>query len=355
MVAPIRQTTQWQHDAQSKEYDAVIDVRSPSEFADDHIPGAINLPVLNDDQRAEVGTIYKQVSPFKARQIGAQYVSRNIAQHIDHLMAHGPDWRPLVYCWRGGQRSGSMARILAEIGWVTTLLEGGYKTYRENVLSTLSEYPQQFKIILLQGPTGSAKTHILKSVQQLGAQIIDLEGLAAHRGSLLGAEPDQAQPSQRMFETRLADALNQLDPALPVLVEAESSRIGSCHIPQGFWAEMHNAPQIHINASIEDRVSFLIRDYPHLISNTETLNRLIDGMINRHGHKVTGQWRDLAHAQEWPEFVRQLILEHYDPAYKNSSERKDGENLGLITPKTLDQNGIEDAAQQIYDVLNRVS
>jgi len=351
MVAPIRTTTAWQHDDKGNAFDAIIDVRSPSEFADDHIPGAINLPVLNDEERAEVGTIYKQVSPFKARQLGAQYVSRNIAQHLEELKARKADWRPLVYCWRGGQRSGSMARILAEIGWVTTLLEGGYKTYREQVMNSLAERSKDLKLVLLQGPTGSAKTHILNAAQNYGVQVIDLEDLAAHRGSLLGAEPGQAQPSQRWFESQIAQIIAQLDLNKPILVEAESSRIGNCYIPQGFWQMMHDAPQIHINASIESRVEFLIRDYPHLIADPQQLDRLIDGMVNRHGYEVTASWRALAEAKDWSEFVKQLITQHYDPAYKNSSARKDGENLGEIVPKTLDQREIDAAAGQIPKIL----
>ncbi|MCE2518153.1 MAG: tRNA 2-selenouridine(34) synthase MnmH, partial [Alphaproteobacteria bacterium] len=195
MVAPIRTTTDWTQD-----FDTVIDVRSPAEFADDHIPAAINLPVLSNDQRAEVGTIYKQVSPFEARRLGARLISGNIAAHLGTALKDKPaGWRPLVYCWRGGQRSGSMARVLAEIGWVVTLVEGGYKTYRHDVTEQLDALAARITPVLIQGPTGSAKTHILNAAAGHGAQVIDLEGLARHRGSLLGFEPDQDQPSQRMF------------------------------------------------------------------------------------------------------------------------------------------------------------
>jgi tRNA 2-selenouridine synthase len=353
MVAPIRQTSSW-HGKDGDDYHAIIDVRSPSEFADDHIPGAVNLPVLSDDERAEVGTIYKQASPFKSRQIGAQLVSRNIAAHLDTLMEHSADWRPLVYCWRGGQRSGSMARVLAEIGWVTTVLEGGYKTYRQQVIDGLAANPSDFRIILLQGPTGSAKTRILKAAESEGVQVIDLEGLAAHRGSLLGSDPDQEQPSQRLFETYLYQALSLLDPSKPVLVEAESNRIGDCQIPQGLWQHMRPAPQIHIKASLESRVDFLIRDYPHLIADPGWLDRFIDGVVHRHGHEVTAAWRDLAMREEWPQFVTELVSQHYDPAYENSARRKTSDDIAYIEALSLDEKGIKGAARQIAEHLNTV-
>ena len=346
MVAPIRQTTDWKSG-----FDAIIDVRSPSEFADDHIPDAINLPVLSDDERAEVGTIYKQTSPLKARQLGAQYAARNIANHIDRLMEHDAEWRPMIYCWRGGQRSGSMARILAEIGWVTTVMDGGYKTYREHVMTGLGTLPNALKIVLLQGPTGSAKTHILNKVKDHDVQVIDLEGLAVHRGSLLGADPEDVQPSQRMFESRLYQKLSKIDPKKPILVEAESSKIGNCHLPQMFWQMMAKAPTIYIDADVKSRIDFLIRDYSHLIADPGKLNRLIDGMVHRHGYEVTSIWRQLADDQDWPQFVEQLITQHYDPAYQHSAPRIEGKSLGVITLKTLDNKGISKAAAEIPSLL----
>lgn len=349
MVAPIRQTSAWDNG-----FDAIIDVRTPHEYDDDHIPGAINLPVLSNDERAEVGKIYKQVSPFKARQLGAQYAARNIADNLDTLMQHDAAWRPLVYCWRGGQRSGSLARILAEIGWVTTVLDGGYKTYRDDVMSQLDELAAAINPVLVQGPTGSAKTHIINTAKTAGVQVIDLEDMAAHRGSLLGAEPDRVQPSQRLFETLLCDYLKRLDPSKPVLIEAESSKIGNCYLPQGLWKQMSEAPQILIQASVESRVDFLMRDYPHLIADPSHLNALIDGMVNRHGHDITQNWRQLAEDQDWPQFVRQLITEHYDPAYAKSSSRKDGHILGTICPKSLDAEGITAAAQEIPGLLTNL-
>ena len=224
-----------------------------------------------------------------------------------------PGWTPLIYCWRGGQRSGSMARILAEIGWVVSVLDGGYKSYRQAVIDGLTPLAEAIQPMLLQGPTGSAKTCILRAAASAGVQIIDLEDLAAHRGSLLGAEPDRQQPSQRLFESMLMQALQRIDPTRPVLIEAESSRIGSCHLPKGLWRQMINAPQIMIDAPVAARVDFLIRSYPHICADPGLLDKLINGMTRRHGHAICDGWRQLAESKDWQGLVTALINEHYDP------------------------------------------
>ncbi|MGB1962168.1 MAG: tRNA 2-selenouridine(34) synthase MnmH, partial [Candidatus Puniceispirillaceae bacterium] len=198
MGAPINRVESWT----ASDYDMIIDVRSPAEFADDHLPGAVNLPVLNNDQRAEIGTMYKQISPFAAKRAGAALVAGNIAQHIGSALKDADrNFRPLVYCWRGGQRSSAMARIFSEIGWQTDLVDGGYKRYRKQVLDGLDSLPQHLNLVVLRGRTGLAKTHILQAALARGAQVIDLEALANHRGSLLGPEPDGEQPPQRLFES----------------------------------------------------------------------------------------------------------------------------------------------------------
>lgn len=346
MVAPIRSTTEW-HD-----FDTIIDVRSPAEFADDHIPGAINLPVLDNDQRAEVGTLYKQVSPFQARKLGAQLAAENIARHLqESLNDHSADWRPLIYCWRGGQRSGSMARILAEIGWVVSILEGGYKSYRQTVMDRLDPLAETLKPVLLQGPTGSAKTRILHAAADAGVQIIDLEKLASHRGSLLGAEPGLDQPSQRLFESLLVKALEEIDPARPVLIEAESSRIGSCHLPKGLWHKMIEAPQIVLAAPVTARVEFLIRSYPHICDNPALLDKLITGMTHRHGYAVCQTWRDLVSRQDWPGLVTALITDHYDPSYAASAKRREGETLAQIETATLNDDDFTLLAEKVAGLL----
>ena len=349
MVAPIRTATDWRGG-----FDSVIDVRSPAEFDEDHIPGAINLPVLDDRERAEVGTVHKQTTPFEARKLGARLAATSIAGHIDGALAgHGPRWKPLVYCWRGGQRSGSMARILAEIGWVTTVLEGGYKAYRRRVEEGIAGAAAQLRPVLLQGPTGCAKTRILRAAAKAGVQILDLEGLAGHRGSLLGAEPGLPQPGQRMFESGLFAALEAIDPARPVLVEAESNRIGECQIPRDLWARMREAPRVEIHAALPARVAFLKRDYAHIIADPTPLDPLINGMVRRHGHAVCRAWRDLIEAGDWDGLVESLITQHYDPAYASSTKRRKGETLGRVEAVRLEDGDFPVLAKQVAAAMPR--
>src|SRR5437762_4380792 len=164
-----------------KDFDAIIDARTPAEYALDHIPGAISAPVLDDSERAEVGTLYKRVSPFEAKKLGGALVAKNVARHVEVLFG-GKDktWKPLVYCWRGGKRSGAMAHILREIGWQARTLEGGYRAYRKYVLGELAKLPARVDFRVVHGPTGSGKSRLLGALREAGAQVLDLEELAAH-------------------------------------------------------------------------------------------------------------------------------------------------------------------------------
>ena len=229
-------------------FHALIDVRSPSEFALDHVPGAINLPVLDDAQRAAVGTEYVQGSKFLARRTGAAMVARNIAAHLEGTLG-GRDgsFKPLVYCWRGGQRSGAMVTVMDQVGWPVAVLDGGYQTWRRHVRAALYDTPLEHRLMLIDGPTGAGKTALLGALKARGVQTLDLEALAAHRGSLFGAMPG-GQPSQKAFESRLHDALSRLDPARPVAVEAESSKIGGRIVPPSLWTAMAAAPAVRIEA-----------------------------------------------------------------------------------------------------------
>src|SRR5688572_19867023 len=206
-----------------RQFDTIIDTRSPAEYAEDHIPGAISAPVLDDAERAQVGTLYKQASPFDAKKAGVSLVAKNVSRHIEELFkAKDKTWRPLVYCWRGGKRSGAMAHILREIGWNAATLEGGYKAYRRWVVEELEKIPEKLDFRVIHGPTGSGKSRLLAALKRTGVQALDLEDLAAHRGSVLGNLPGRPQPSQKMFESLLLEELLALDPARPVFVEGES-------------------------------------------------------------------------------------------------------------------------------------
>ena len=300
-------------------FDEIIDVRSPSEFAEDHIPGAVNLPVLDDAQRAEVGTLYVQKSKFLASRVGAALVARNIAGHLEGHLADKPGrYAPLIYCWRGGNRSGAMATILSRVGWRTAVIKGGYRTYRRDVVARLYDGTFDAPLALLSGPTGSGKTALLAAMAERGAQTLDLEALAAHRGSLFGAEPGRDQPSQKGFESALGAALSQLDPQRPIVVEAESSRIGALTIPPALWRPMTAAPRIELCVPAPARARRLAAGYGDWLNDLEDLKSRVERMPRHHSRAVRDHWMSLASAGEAEAFALALIEAHYDPTYRRA-------------------------------------
>ncbi len=326
-------------------FDGVIDVRSPAEFAEDHVPGAINLPVLSDEERARVGTVYVQDSPFKARKMGAALVSRNAALHLEGPLAEmDGGWRPLIYCWRGGQRSGSFAMILSQIGWRAETLVGGYQTYRRLVVDRLHDAPFPAPVVLLDGNTGTAKTDILARLPALGVQVIDLEGLANHRGSALGAYGDQ--PAQKGFETRLAAAVEALDPARPVVIEAESSRIGQLNLPARVFEAMKGAKRIEVSAPLEARAAYLVRAYADLVEDTDLLVSRLEALVRLQGHARVASWEALARQGDFAELAAELMRYHYDPRYAKGRARSDVETV-LFKADALDDAGIDRLADQV--------
>ncbi len=309
------------HDLFALTADTIIDVRAPAEFAEDHLPGAINLPVLSDAERAQVGTIYVQDSPFKARKIGGALVAQNTARHLQGPLAqHLGDWQPLVYCWRGGQRSGAFATILDQVGWRVHLLKGGYQSYRRLVVAALYDTPIQHNITLIGGGTGTAKTALLHHLAAIGAQTLDLEGLAGHRGSLFGEMPG-GQPAQKLFESRIAAALCKMDPARTTWVEAESNRIGTRTLPPSLWAAMQAAPRVELVAPLSARTDFLCRSYNDLTQDSTQLAKLIDQLRPYHAGSLIADWRHMARTQDWPALASGLISAHYDPRYAKSAAR----------------------------------
>ncbi len=303
-------------------YSEIIDVRSENEFAEDHLPYAINLPVLNDEQRAQVGTIYKQVSAFEARKIGAAIVSQNISNYLQkHFASKDKNYSPLIYCWRGGQRSSSLALILSQIGWQVTVLTGGYKTYRAYVRQQLSDLPQKFKYKVLCGLTGTGKTYLLHQLEQQGLQILDLEALAQHRGSLLGQQwykTLQPQPTQKGFESLLLQKLQSFDPTKTVWLESESHKIGNIHLPSTLGAMMKKAICVELELPLDYRVDFLLHQYSHLISNPEILKTQLKELKYRYGQEKIKQWYTLIDEGKWSTLVKDLLINHYDPAYYRS-------------------------------------
>jgi tRNA 2-selenouridine synthase len=305
-----------------KDFDAIIDARTPSEYALDHIPGAVSAPVLEDSQRAEVGTLYKQVSPFEAKKLGAALIAKNVARHVEQLFGQNDKaWRPLIYCWRGGRRSGAMAHILREIGWDAQTLEGGYRAYRRWVVDQLATVPTEMEFIVVHGPTGSGKSRFLAALGRAGAQVLDLEALAAHRGSVLGGLPGEPQPSQKWFESQLLAALEKSNRAPPVFVEGESKKIGEIQVPEALMARMRASRCVTLETDLPTRVSLLLDEYQHFLANRAALDAQLDCLVALHGRERISEWKSLAAAGRWHEFVERLLVQHYDPAYQRSSLR----------------------------------
>jgi len=303
-------------------FDLVIDVRSPAEFALDHIPGAVNYPVLSNEERIQIGTLYKQVSPFAAKKLGAAFVSRNISNHLEtHLLELPREWRPLIYCWRGGERSGAFTHILNRIGWKAMQLEGGYQGFRRTVIDGLEQAANAFTFQVICGMTGSGKTRVLQEIGALGAQILDLESLAVHRGSVLGNEPNIEQPSQKGFETAVWNVLRSLDPSKPVFVESESKKVGGVHIPDALMEKIRNGACIELRSSTQTRVSWLIREYHHFLTDTDNFKSKLALLTAHYGKVQIAQWNDAIDAGNFPELVEELLVKHYDPSYQSSIVR----------------------------------
>ncbi|MCT4609704.1 MAG: tRNA 2-selenouridine(34) synthase MnmH [Pelagimonas sp.] len=336
-------------------FSTVIDVRSPAEFEEDRVPGAISLPVLDNEERARVGTLYKQQSPFDARKIGAALVFQNAARHIEGpLAAHDRDWKPLVYCWRGGQRSGSFGWLLREIGWRAEVVEGGYRSFRRLVNAALYTDPLPYKLVQLGGYTGTAKTEILHRLISQGVQVLDLEGLAHHRGSLLGAL-DGGQPSQRWFETTLVQQLFAFDPARPVLVEAESSKIGVLNLPPSLWEAMKQAPWIDISAPISARSQYLAQAYEDVLADGTRLRDRLSPLRMHRGHALVDHWEDLIASGDRLALCQSLAQDHYDKAYDKSMRAITRDVALRLVAEDLQGEDLDRLAVQIADHLQRMS
>ena len=335
-------------------FDTIIDVRSPAEFAEDHVPGAINLPALSDKERARVGIIYVQEAPFRARKIGAALVARNVADHLDGpLKDIEGSWQPLVYCWRGGQRSGSFASILSQIGWRAKVIEGGYQSYRNLVHDVLYKEVVPYKLILLDGNTGTAKTDILHRLRELDVQVLDLEGLANHRGSLLGSMAG-GQPAQKGFETALACALAQMDPTRPIIVEAESSKVGERVVPPTLWAAMKVASRIEIDAPLDARAQYLADAYLDISSDAAGLTAKLE-ILRRHRGGLVDGWLALLRAGEFQALARVLMDEHYDPTYRLGRTRHGANVLQKFSVSNLGINARADLALRIAAWVKTIS
>lgn len=334
-------------------FDCIIDVRSPAEFAEDHVPGAINCPALDNEQRIEIGTLYKQVSPFVARKKGAVLALRNIAAHIEAQFSDKEkNWKPLVYCWRGGQRSGSFQTVLRAIGWEAAQLKGGYKAYRSHVLAQLKDEPRRFRYIVIGGATGSGKTDLLKVLAAKGAQVLDLEGLAQHRGSVLGFDPKAPRQSQKGFDTKLLQELKRFDPARPVFLEAESRKIGIVHLPDSLFETMKIGELLVVDVPVEARVAYLLRAYDWFIAHPEDLKERLARLKELRGKNVIARWEEMIDSGAWEALVRDLLTVHYDPLYNKSSRSSytDDALRHVVSASAIGGDAFDTLAEEVLGV-----
>ncbi len=331
-------------------FDAIIDARSPAEFAIDHIPGAINCPVLDDEERRIVGTLYKQQGAFEARRVGGAMVAANLAKHLREQFVDKPaSWKPMVYCWRGGMRSGSMVTWLRLVGWDAQQLPGGYKGWRRHVIALIDRLSAGLPFVVICGATGNAKTRILQALAAQGEQVLDLEGLACHKGSLLGAIQGTPQPSQTSFETQLASVLESVDLQRPLYVEGESRRIGQLNVPVQLVERLRASPCIEIDASTDARVEYLLRDYAYLGERPDWLAGQIGMLKDLHGKETIGTWQQWALARELPPLFRELAVRHYDPAYRRSQRAhfRQWEQRSVLAADDLSPAAIDELARQV--------
>ena len=304
------------------EFDTVIDARSEDEHALDHLPGAINWPTLNNAERIQIGTMYKQVNAFEAKKRGAAIAARNIAAHIEREVIDKPrGWKPLVYCWRGGNRSGALATILGAIGFHVTLVEGGYKAWRAALVDDLPAQVQRLHYRVVCGPTGSGKTRLLHALATQGAQVLDLEGLAKHRSSVLGHIPGVEQPSQKRFDSLIWEALQAFDPAQPVFIESESKKVGNLRVPDALIDAMRASPCIDLQLPDEERVALLMEDYDFFVKDSDFFCQRLEALTELRGKAVVGEWIEKVRAGRTREVVLELLKLHYDPTYAASIAR----------------------------------
>ncbi|MDR3371797.1 tRNA 2-selenouridine(34) synthase MnmH [Rhodoferax sp.] len=332
------------------DFDAVIDARSEDEFAYDHLPGAVNWPTLNNIERIQIGTLYKQVNPFEARKRGAAIAARNIAAHIEREVIGKPkDWKPLAYCWRGGQRSGALSMVLGQIGFRVTLVEGGYKAFRAAMLRDVDRMVASLRFQVVCGPTGSGKTRLLQALSTQGAQVLDLEALANHRSSVLGAIPGVAQPSQKRFDTLIWDALRHIDPSKPVFVESESKKVGNLALPNSLVEAMRLSPCLNLQLPDSERVALLMEDYDHLVRDVDFLCDRLTVLIPLRGRAVVNAWMALARSGQLPQVVQDLLTQHYDPAYLQSMQRNfvQFNDSKIIVPNDHSKTAMADLSTQI--------
>lgn len=336
--------------ARLDDFGSVIDARSEAEYAEDHLPGALNWPSLNNEERKLIGTIYTQVNPFEAKKRGAALVAANIGRHIERDVISEPrTWQPLVYCWRGGNRSGSLAMVLGQIGFKVSVIEGGYKAFRSAVLNVLPELAARLDYRVICGPTGSGKTRLLHALAQAGAQVLDLEGLASHRSSVLGTIPGQPQPTQKRFDTLVWDQLRRFDPARPVFVESESKKVGNLAVPDALIDRMRASPCLRLELPDDQRVALLLEDYDYFVQDPTAFCERLGALTQLRGRATVEDWQQQVAAGRIENVVRELLVKHYDPGYASSIGRNFAgyADAKAITPADRSAAAMAELAREI--------
>lgn len=293
----------------------VVDVRSPAEFADGHIPGAVNIPIFNDDERAIVGTIYKKNGRLQAIEKGLEIVGPKMVQFVQEAVKLAISGKLLVHCWRGGMRSESMAWLFERVGIECFILKGGYKSYRNYLLEKVGNIPE---LIVIEGHTGSGKTEILQQLKGLGEQIIDLEGLAHHRGSVFGGIDQEPQPTTQQFQNNLLDEVLGFDLSKRVWIEGESLSVGRVFLPDPLWKRMNEAKCIEILVPLSERVKRLVRDYG--ILTDELMINAISSLGKRLGDEGMKEILN-GYLEKDLEGVAEKLLVYYDQTYQFSRNK----------------------------------
>jgi tRNA 2-selenouridine synthase len=304
----------------------VVDVRSPGEFARGHLPGAVNIPLLNNEERAEVGTLYKRSGRAEALVKGLERVGPKMATWVTTIQDLRNNRPLLIYCWRGGMRSNSFGWLMRTAGFPVTVVEGGYKAWRKQVHHIIR---QAYDLRILTGYTGSAKTEVLHELSALGHQSICLESLAHHKGSAFGGLGQAEQPTTESFENRLAEALYGFNPAKPIWMEDESISIGKVYLPQALYQRMQVAPHVRINIPHHQRLDHIVKGYGQL--PTDELKAAFDRISKRMGPqhaKAAKAFLDHNNLRE----AANLALTYYDQAYLHSLNRKSPAALYTLEP-----------------------